>query len=286
MSGPRQLTIRQSAIHSMVLQSGVMTISPLIALILEYELECRSLTSNTSGSSTLRLFHFHLNAGSFMLVLGSLSTIIARKVCSMVVLPSKPGTHLVVYGDQDWEVFQLLVIPSDGSAVGYAVLPTPNVKFDAAGSFLTAHPDPIAPGALYLANSNAIWYRDANSAMSVVAGGSHGKCMDGVGEAARFAGILGLLSTRDGRTLFVADHRNGRVRSISFETAGSKVGTVITIAGNGQAVNKSGTGVKAGLFYPREMLWISDAEQTEMLVSCGYQINRLNPKTRNHSLVA
>ncbi len=48
MSGTRQLTIRQSAIQAIVLESGVVMIPPLIALILEYELECRSHNPHTT----------------------------------------------------------------------------------------------------------------------------------------------------------------------------------------------------------------------------------------------
>ncbi len=207
----------------------------------------------------------------------------------MVVVASTPGTgtggdptHSIVYGEIWSSVFRL-VIPTDGIAIASSgvVLSKQSVKIVGADKFLTVHQDPVVAGALYLATSRKIWYRDANSAMSVVAGGLSGQCKDGVGEAASFAGVRGLLSTRNGKTLYATDDISGRVRQISFETAGSKVGTVITIAGDGEGANRNGIGRKASLCDPREMLWISDEEQTEMFVSCAYQINRLNLKTSN-----
>ncbi len=206
-----------------------------------------------------------------------------------MVVASKPGdsVHSIIFGHQESNRFLHLVLPTDGSAItspGIEVS-TPNVTFSSLDLF-AVHPDPVAAGALYLANLNTIWYRAANSDMSVVAGSSRAAYKDGVGEAARFSCVLGLLATRDGKSLFVADHTNSRVRGISFETAGSKAGTVRTVAGDGQTVNRDGIGLKASLFFPREMLWISEDEQTEMLVSCGYQINRLNTKTCNQPLIA
>ncbi len=115
--------------------------------------------------------------------------------------------------------------------------------------------------------------------MSLVAGGSNGECKDGVGEAARFDFIFGLLTTRDGQTLYATENSIGRVRSISFETAGSKTGTVKTVAGDGQCANRDGTGVGASLSYPRELVWVSDDETTEMLIACMHQMTRFNTKT-------
>ncbi len=122
-------------------------------------------------------------------------------------------------------MFRRLVIPTDGSVVASpgTEVSTPNGNLSTT-DFLTAHPDPAAAGALHLANSRMIWYRDANSAMSVVAGCSTTDYADVVGEAARFGFIIGLLATRDGKSLFVADSSNCRVREISFERPARKPG--------------------------------------------------------------
>ncbi len=133
----------------------------------------------------------------------SLKTLLTGVIpSSMVVVPSKPGTgadstHSIVYGDRESSVFRHLVIPTDGSAIASpgVELSTPNMFFSAI-TLLTVHADPTAAGALYLSNFITIWYRDGNGAMSVVAGSSIRDYADGVGDAARFLDIAGLLHAR------------------------------------------------------------------------------------------
>ncbi len=54
---------------------------------------------------------------------------------------------------------------------------------------------------------------------------------------------MGLLPSRDGTILYAADHTNCRIRAVTFATAGSKVGTVTTVVGDGSALFRDGVGV-------------------------------------------
>ncbi len=85
---------------------------------------------------------------------------------------------------------------------------------------------PTPPGC-FVGDESVIRYCSDTSEQSLVAGGPVSGFADGVGGAARFNQITGLIAARDGHTLYVCDSRNGRLRSVDLKA----VPTVKTIYG-------------------------------------------------------
>lgn len=96
----------------------------------------------------------------------------------------------------------------------------------------------------------------ASKAVRTLAGSTQGPA-DGVGAAAKFDTPIGV--ALDGRTLYVADRKNHRIRAI--DTASGKVAT---IAGSGTKGTTDGIGTKAqfdgpvGIFADGTNLYIAD----------------------------
>src|SRR4051812_8994170 len=90
--------------------------------------------------------------------------------------------------------------------------------------------DPSDPNRLYVGDGMSVRSIDVSGAGAVklLAGSAKTGFADGFGSAARFYYARGILCSPDGRTLFVADHDNCRIRAVDTRT-----GAVTTVAGGG-----------------------------------------------------
>ncbi len=103
-----------------------------------------------------------------------------------------------------------------------------------------------APGCYYIGDASTVRYCDGVT-VSLVAGGQWGDYADGVGDGARFSGVRGMVC--NGRTLFVSDRGNNRIRSIDVATQ-----SVTTACGNGANQNCDGVGTStAALDYMNQL---------------------------------
>ncbi len=107
--------------------------------------------------------------------------------------------------------------------------------------------DPTNPKCYYIGELTSIRHCDGRK-VSLIAGGEIAGFSDGVGGAARFQYVQGLLATSDGRALYVSEGGNNRLRSIDLKT-----NLVTTICGDGQRENRDGVGTKASLDDPYEI---------------------------------
>lgn len=108
-------------------------------------------------------------------------------------------------------------------------------------------------GTIYVADTGNDMIRKISGAGSgaatveTLAGMDHrGRFRDGIGEAARFNNPEGLAISPDGKTLYVADSRNNRIRKIDLATK-----AVTTLAGHSFASGNDGIGDRAGFAQPR-----------------------------------
>lgn len=118
----------------------------------------------------------------------------------------------------------------------------------------------------------------ADGATSLVAGSDSGFA-DGTGSSARFNAPWGLALSDDGRTLYVADRGNHRIRAVDLAT-----NTVTTIAGAGSPGYQEGIGAKAFFSFPRSLklgadgfLYITEAG--------SHRVRQLDPATGLTKLV-
>jgi len=102
-----------------------------------------------------------------------------------------------------------------------------------------------ADGNVYVADfgNDAIRKVTADGAVATLAGGAGPGYADGSGTAARFDGPAGVAVAPDG-VVYVAETGNDRLRAIAPD------GAVTTVAGDGQAASRDGTGASASLFAP------------------------------------
>ena len=113
---------------------------------------------------------------------------------------------------------------------------------------IVAAPD----GSIYVADTGndmirKITMNSGSGTVETVAGADHhGRFRDGAGTAARFNNPEGLAISPDGKTLYVADSRNNRIRKIDLATK-----TVSTLAGHSFASGNDGIGDHAGFAQPR-----------------------------------
>ncbi len=106
--------------------------------------------------------------------------------------------------------------------------------------------DPIRAGGFYLGDVQTVRYCDGET-VSFVAGGESGYA-DGVGGAAQFACVDHLLCSVDGKTLFVSDTQNRRLRAVNPKTQ-----SVTTVCGDGETETRDGVGLDASLARPFQL---------------------------------
>ncbi len=120
-------------------------------------------------------------------------------------------------------------------------------------------PDPLNAECYYMGDSGAVRY--ATDGM-IVAGSDDPGDADGVGTAARFSDIHGLIATANGRTLYATGNGHHRLKSIDLDTL-----RVETICGNGGDVNRDGVGTTtAALARPISLCFDRSAARAESVI--------------------
>ncbi len=117
-------------------------------------------------------------------------------------------------------------------------------RFNAIGSCCA---DPINPGSYYVGDLSSIRYCTPDQ-VYLVAGSSSEGFADGIGAAARFDSVHGLVCSRDNTVLWVADMFNERIRSVDLNTK-----LVTTIAGDGEMKSTDGVGLNCSVYFPRRL---------------------------------
>ncbi len=109
--------------------------------------------------------------------------------------------------------------------------------------------DPLKRNNLYIGDYTSIRYWDsATDQVTLIAGDEKGGFVDGVGSNARFCQIAGLLCHPNGKTLFVCDSENHRIRKVDLTSR-----TVTTIAGDGKHDGRDGSGMNCSIFAPQQL---------------------------------
>jgi sugar lactone lactonase YvrE len=127
----------------------------------------------------------------------------------------------------------------------------------------------LAPdGTIYVADSGNDMIRKVTvsggvaQVVTIAGANHHARWRDGVGTAARFNNPEGMVVSPDGKTLYIADSRNNRIRKMDLAT-----GTVGTIAGRAFPGSNDGVGDGAGFYAPKavavtpdgKILYVSDS---------------------------
>ncbi len=115
--------------------------------------------------------------------------------------------------------------------------------------------DPIHPRNFFVGDRSSVRYVDAaTDRVSLIAGGAEetsGGFADGIGAAAGFGVVSGLVCTMNSERLYATDSSDfGRIRMIDVATR-----TVTTIAGGGQLGSQDGIGLKAALLFPARLVF-------------------------------
>ncbi len=111
--------------------------------------------------------------------------------------------------------------------------------------------DPLKPNNLYIGDKASIRYWDtATNQVTLIAGDAKIGYADGVSSNARFHNIAGLLCHPNGKTLFVCDQQNNRIRKIDLTS-----GAVTTIAGDGKKATRDGTGVECSIYASQQIVF-------------------------------
>ncbi len=97
---------------------------------------------------------------------------------------------------------------------------------------------PIKPNGCFIGDLGSIRYCYGET-VSLIAGGPNPGCADGVGGAAKFACLYGLVCASDGQTLYASDS-NFRLRCVDLETR-----TVKTVCGDGADTRRDGVGTSS-----------------------------------------
>ena len=148
---------------------------------------------------------------------------------------------------------------------------------------MVAAPD----GTLYVADTGNDLIRkvtvSGGSATVVTVAGvnHHGRWRDGVGTAARFNNPEGLAISPDGKTLFIADSRNNRIRKMDLGT-----NAVSTVAGRAFPGSNDGVGTGAGFYAPKAVAVSPDGKTLYVSDSGNNMIRKIGLTTGTVSTVA
>ncbi len=107
--------------------------------------------------------------------------------------------------------------------------------------------DPLNSSNFYVGTTTSIHHYTAESVFPIAGGAARG-FEDGIGGAAKFHSLIGLLCPSNGDRMYVADCFNHRIRQIDLKTK-----SVTTIAGDGTGDTSTGTGVT--LYHPRRIVF-------------------------------
>ncbi len=132
--------------------------------------------------------------------------------------------------------------------------------------------DPLKPNNLFIGDRPSIRYWDtATDQVSLIAGDTTEGYADGVGPNARFKDVAGLVCHPNGKTLYLSDHQNDRIRMVDLTTR-----SVTTIAGDGKAATRDGTGVNCSLYRPREIVFdrSPNVKPNSVLLIASYEFVR------------
>ncbi len=108
--------------------------------------------------------------------------------------------------------------------------------------------DPINPGCFFIGDASSVRYCDGKTISLLVAGCAETGYVDGVGSAAQFSDVGGLLCGSDGQTLYVSDTDNLRLRTVDLKSR-----IVKTVCGDGEYSDRDGYGVDASIKSPYGM---------------------------------
>ena len=142
-------------------------------------------------------------------------------------------------------------------------------------------------GTLYISDSGNDLIRkvtvSGGSATVVTLAGvnHHGRWRDGVGTAARFNNPEGLAISPDGKTLFIADSRNNRIRKMDLAS-----NSVSTVAGRSFPGSNDGVGTGAGFYAPKGIAITPDGKTLYVSDSGNNMIRKIDLATGNVSTVA
>ncbi len=145
--------------------------------------------------------------------------------------------------------------------------------------------DAAHPLNLFIGDKSSIRYVDTVSdTVSLVAGDSVCDNEDGVGSAARFNWVCGLLCTSSGDRLFVADSGNNLIRMVDTKTR-----AVMTIAGNTKPKSEDGVGLNCSIHDPHKLVFDRSPNvepESIIYISADNSIRRFNLKTSHMSTCA
>ncbi len=143
--------------------------------------------------------------------------------------------------------------------------------------------DPTNSAHFFIGDAWSIRYCTATT-VSLIAGSASSGFADGIGAAAKFDSITGLVVTRDGARLYAADCMYGFIRSVDLKTL-----AVTTIAGDGTFTTRDGIGRDSSLHAPRKIIFdrsLSSASpipvqpESVMFISSSGAIRRLDLITK------
>ncbi len=139
--------------------------------------------------------------------------------------------------------------------------------------------DPLNLNGWWVGDMHAIWYCDGETIKPVAGCDYTPGFADGVGEAARFCQVNGLVcTTRDRKRLYVSDKYNNRIRCIEIDRR-----EVSTIAGSGAECDDDGLCLEAGVTAPGQIAFDRSplVEPESVLWIVGRGLRRCDMKAGN-----
>ncbi len=133
---------------------------------------------------------------------------------------------------------------------------------------------------LYIGDRSSIRYVDAaaTQTVSLFVGGEFQGFKDGIGEAAKFDAIWGLLCTSSGDRLYLTDYANHRIRMVDTNTR-----SVTSIAGDSICSTRDDIGLRSSIAYPRKLVFDrskSIKSESALFITARLTLRRLELKTR------
>ncbi len=138
--------------------------------------------------------------------------------------------------------------------------------------------DPLKPNNLFIGEYYSIRYWDmAKNEVTLIAGDGTEGFADGVGSKARFYGVSGMLCHPDGKTLYLCDKFNRRLRKVDLPSQ-----TVTTIAGDGLQGIRDGKGLDCSVTSPVQLVFDQSPNvkpNSVFLFACSIGLRRYDIET-------